>query len=324
MKLKIILALLSLYLLTVSSALAVSYEINVNIRDEEGLEQFANITFFSVNSNEELASEYVVGNGSFIVNSTRADMKVEFEQNLEILLQNLRISNSNKEIVINFVMPFFENYSTIDGYLIEFPDFGFDNAILKINYQDLGITNESNLQLLKCSNFDSNSYECPTSWSPVPISIDKSSQSITSNLNSFSVYVLVEPDETETNTTTTMTSVTTSATSTPTTSTGQGSAPSNSGSSPQATTTTSVTTSISTTFTSLPTTTSIQTTESSYNPVQVNPTFSSSYVFNSFPMLAILIAIVFFSYLVYSKFKKHRFFSRKRKQHKETKLSFKD
>src|SRR3989344_8800625 len=321
MKLKIILTLLSLYLLTVSSALAVSYEVNVNIMDEEGFEQFSNITFFNVNSNEELASDYVLGNGSFLVNSTRADMKVEFEQNLEILLQNLRISNSNKEIVINFVMPFFENYSMIDGYLIEFSDFGFDNAILKINYQDLGITNESNLQLLKCGNFDFNSYECTTSWSSVPISIDKSSQSITSNLNSFSVYVLVEPEETETNTTTTTTSVTTSAT-TSTTSTGQGSASSNSGSTPQSTTTTAVQTTPFTTTSS--TLTTFQTTQTSYNPVQINPTFSSSYVFNSFPMLAILIAIEFFSYLVYSKFKKHRFISRKRKQHKETKLSFKD
>ena len=176
---------------------AEQYTINLDIKDEEDFDQLLNITVYEPGTNEVLYNEFASGSASFELNSSKVDFEMNFDDTLVLLLQNLLISNMDKKIIINYELPFMEDYEPIKGYIIQLPDFNFDNAVMKIRYDDVSVNDENKMQLVKCSNYDFTSFNCSDKWESVPITVDKNEKIVMANVKSFSVYVLVEPLEAE-------------------------------------------------------------------------------------------------------------------------------
>jgi len=176
---------------------AEQYTINLDIKDEEDFDQLLNITVYEPGTNEVLYNEFASGSVSFELNSSNVDFEMNFDETLVLLLQNLITSNMDKKIIINYELPFMEDYEPIKGYIIQLPDFNFENAVMKIRYDDVSVNDENKMQLVKCSNYDFTSFNCSDKWESVPITVDKNEKIVMANVKSFSVYVLVEPLEAE-------------------------------------------------------------------------------------------------------------------------------
>jgi ABC-type Na+ efflux pump permease subunit len=290
-----------------------------------------NITFYQPGTNEVIANEFTSGDVSFQIYSPKADLELNFDDNLIILLQNFRVSDMSKKIVVNYMAPYVEGYNTLNGYLIQLPDFNFDNAVLKMKYPGVSEV-QNNVKLLKCSDFDFTSYECSGNWTSIPITIDVNEESVTANVKSFSVYTLVEAEGNETTLTTTQTLSTSQATSIPpVSSTTQTSSPA-SGLPPQTNQQTTTTTSIITT--SQPTL-STATTPGEMNKSSEIPSKGFDYISGMFSLVskpvlivAILALIGLVVYVWYSgninknnfRFNKHRNIKKKSEQKTNLKL----
>jgi len=184
-----------------SPILAKTYTFNLDIKDEMGFEQALNLTFYKPGSNELLDNQLAYGNVTFKLSYSKADAEMNFDGDLIIILQNLSISDMDREIVIGYVAPFIDGYNTLNGYIIQLSNFNFDSAILKIKYDET-VADGTKIRLMKCSSFDFDSLECQANWTTIPITVDKNTKTIFAKVNDFSVYAIVEPEELDTTTTT--------------------------------------------------------------------------------------------------------------------------
>jgi len=262
-----------------------NYLVNLTAEDEDGNEQILNISVYKTDT-EDLINRYSIdGNVSFPLNDSKIDMDIDYdESNLQIKLKGLNVSNlngKNSKVIVNDVMigdfPDISTTYVLVAYKVELPsDFNFTQIVLKIKYSHLPVTDENNLLLYKCSNYNLTSDTCVSGWIPVNATIDKNNHLVTATINGFSVYGLGEKENNSSTTTTTTTSSTTSTTTT--TSTSQ--PPSTGGSSsggvyiPPASSATTTTTR-STTTTSQPKTTT--TTSQSTTTTQTKTTTISQY-----------------------------------------------
>jgi hypothetical protein len=173
---------------------------------------FSIINFNSSGVNSSFEIEYrdmvVISNSSSTGNYTDAipntivniDIK-SYANRLQILLREINLSLENAK---TFGM---DKLSTpASGYLATYGinnSYNFTNATVKIYYDDLSVSDESNLQLYKCNNYNFTGRTCLGSWADISSS---SSQNVsadyfeynTANFSGFSIKQYVVPAAEET------------------------------------------------------------------------------------------------------------------------------
>lgn len=277
------------FLFIASNAFAVTYNVNLDIRDEQDYEQMLNITIYKPGTNQMIVNEFTYDNVSFLLNDSKVDLEMDYDDSyLDVLIQDLSISNMNEKIIVNDAFPIIEGYNVLKGYVVQLPNaFSFSNIILKINYEDSYVIDESKIQLFKCSSFDFDSLNCSGSWTQVSMTKDTDKKIVVANLKSLSVYALVEPEEAEPEETTTTTPSATTITTQPT-----------SGNTGGAVLTTTTTTSLNqtTTTTQMANQTITQTTTTTQTVVnnnfnQANPSFQPYLLI--LPAIAVILIVLF-------------------------------
>ncbi len=134
---------------------------NVSVVDYLSAGVDTDLTFYY--RNESIGSNSSA-NGSH--SSTTVDSVVDvelrgFASRLHILLREINVSSENNK---TFGM---DKHTGTSGYLVTYginSTYNMTSALVKIYYDDTGYSDENNLQLHKCDNYDFTSRTCSASW----------------------------------------------------------------------------------------------------------------------------------------------------------------
>ena len=146
------------------------------------------------------SSSSPTGNHSITIPNTPADLRFkDSTQRLQVILRNINVTiENNKQFGV-------EKHPQASGYLTTYAvnntdNYAFTNSTIRIYYDDLigSITNEANLQLHKCDNYDFAERSCSGSWTDVTSSATQDTGSdffeyLTTTFSGFSIKQYVAP-----------------------------------------------------------------------------------------------------------------------------------
>ena len=144
------------------------------------------------------------GNHSTSIPDVLGDLRIKSHSNrLQITLEDINATLENGK---NFGM---DKWTTAEtGYLVTYGvsnSYAFTNAVVKIYYDDLGVSDVGNLQLWKCENFDFGAQSCSGTWTDITSSSTQNTgndyfEYNATSFSGFSIKQYVAPTTTETTT----------------------------------------------------------------------------------------------------------------------------
>ena len=192
-------------------------EVKFNVSDEDGNPQDVEISLLSPGTQNSFLTSSFTGSASLRSESPVSDVKFSFDdEKLEFTLKNVNLtkiaSATSKIILMNADDIEHPSANIYRGYKIELPANLSYPITLDLSYDEISFSNQNNLRIYKCSQFNWNTNSCDVSWiefGPDAYYKDASSKSVFLNISSFSVYGIGEYiPQTTTSTSTTWTTTT--------------------------------------------------------------------------------------------------------------------
>jgi hypothetical protein len=176
-----------------------SVNFQLNITNGAGSNRQLIVTLLSAGTADVINTTTIDGYGSVSSLENVVDFKFEYDNsNLNVIVKNLNLTNLNSKvssIIVDKPTPTIPNTSVYKAYKVELPSyFVYSSILLAVNYNGVTVNNENNLRFYKCSSFDTTTNTCSENWMEITsVTRNTTSKTISTEINSFSVYVLGEP-----------------------------------------------------------------------------------------------------------------------------------
>jgi hypothetical protein len=170
----------------------------------------ADIELYKPGTNTLINLTTINGTGTIYSPNETNDLKIKYDNSkLEIKLKNLNLTKmNNTQVFLNPVNVVIPNVIVYKSYEIKIPNIlslGVSGINILIRYLGINVTNENNLKLYRCENYNKTLNRCDSEWGTVSSSRDTTNDFVSADITGFSVYTLGESQSTQQTTTTTTT-----------------------------------------------------------------------------------------------------------------------